>query len=51
MEQDWYNTHQPNFTPEIYEQIAYMEKRSKELGLELEIYCEALAVLREHKTN
>ena len=51
VEQDWYNTHQPDFTPEIYEQIAYMEKRSKELGLELEIYCEALAVLREHKTD
>ena len=49
VEQDWYNTHQPDFTPKIYEQIAYMEKRSKELGLDLEIYCEALAVLREHK--
>ncbi|MBQ4078173.1 radical SAM protein [bacterium] len=46
VEQDWYNTHQPDFTPEIYEQIAYMEKRSKELNLDLEIYCEALAVLR-----
>ena len=46
VEQDWYNTHQPEFTPEIYEQIAYMEKRSKELNLDLEIYCEALAVLR-----
>ena len=46
VEQDWYNTHQPDFTPEIYEQIAYKEKRSKELNLDLEIYCEALAVLR-----
>ena len=46
VEQDWYNTHQPEFTSEIYEQIAYMEKRSKELNLDLEIYCEALAVLR-----
>ena len=46
VEQDWYNTHQPEFTPEIYEQIAYMEKRSKELNLDLEIYCEALAVLK-----
>lgn len=49
VEQDWYNTHQPNFTPEIYEQIAYIEKRAKELNLNIEIYCEALAVLREHK--
>lgn len=49
VEQDWYNTHQPDFTPDIYEKIAYMEKCSKELNLDLEIYCEALAVLREHK--
>lgn len=46
VEQDWYNTHQPEFTPEIYEQIAYMEKHAKELNLDMEIYCEALAVLR-----
>ena len=50
VEQDWFNTHQPEFTPEIYEQIAYMERKAKELGLDMEIYCEALAVLREHKT-
>ena len=49
VEQDWFNTHQPDFTPKIYEQIEYMEKRSKELGLDLEIYCEALAVLRDKK--
>ena len=49
VEQDWYANHQPTFTPEIYEQIAYMEKRAKELGLDMEIYCEALAVLRENK--
>ena len=49
VEQDWYNKHQPDFTPEIYNQIAYMEKRSKDLGLDLEIYCEALAVLRDKK--
>ncbi len=49
VEQDWYNTHQPEFTPEIYEQISYMENKAKELNLDMEIYCEALAVLREHK--
>ena len=49
VEQDWYNTHQPNFPTKIYEQISYIEKRAKELNLDLEIYCEALAVLREHK--
>ena len=49
VEQDWYAKHQPEFTPEIYEQIAYMEKRAKELNLELEIYCEALAVLRSQQ--
>ena len=37
------------FTPEIYEQISYMENKAKELNLDMEIYCEALAVLREHK--
>lgn len=47
VEQHWYNTHQPNFTKKIYEQIEYMEKRSKELELDLEIYCEALAVLKK----
>lgn len=47
VEQHWYNENQPDFTPEIYNQIAYMKKRSEELGLDLEIYCEALAVLRE----
>ena len=46
VEQDWYSKHQPEFTPEIYEQIAYIEKRAKELNLSLEIYCEALAVLK-----
>lgn len=50
VEQDWYNTHQPDFTPDIFEKIAYMEQRSKDLKLDLEIYCEALAVLREHKS-
>ena len=49
VEQDWYANHQPEFTPEIYEQIAYMEKRAKELNLALEIYCEALAVLKSQK--
>lgn len=49
VEQDWYNTHQPDFTKKIYEQITYMEQRAKELKLELEIYCEALAVLKTHK--
>ena len=34
---------------EIYEQIAYMEKRAKELNLALKIYCEALAVLKSQK--
>ena len=48
VEQGWYNTHQPKFTPKIYEQISYMEKRAKELNLDMEIYCEALAVLREN---
>ena len=47
VEQDWYAKHQPNFTPVIYEQISYMEKRAKELGLDMEIYCEALSVLKE----
>lgn len=47
VEQDWFNTNQPNFPQEMYDKIAYMEKRSKELGLDLEIYCEALAVLRD----
>lgn len=51
VEQVWYSKHQPEFTPEIYEQIEYMEKRSKELNLDLEIYCEALGVLREHRKN
>lgn len=49
VEQDWFNTHQPEFTPKIYEQISYMQKRAEELNLNLEIYCEALAVLREQK--
>ena len=47
VEQDWFNTHQPDFPQEMYDKISYMEKRSKELGLDLEIYCEALAVLRD----
>ncbi len=47
VEQDWFNIHQGNFPSKIYEQISYMERRSKELQLNLEIYCEALAVLRE----
>lgn len=49
VEQNWFNTNQPNFPQKIYNQISYMEKRSKELGLDLEIYCEALAVLRDEK--
>lgn len=49
VEQHWYNENQPDFTQEIYNQIAYMKKRSEELGLDLEIYCEALGVLRESK--
>lgn len=49
VEQHWYNENQPDFTPEIYNQISYIEKRAKELDLDLEIYCEALAVLRENK--
>jgi molybdenum cofactor biosynthesis enzyme MoaA len=49
VEQDWYAKNQPKFTKQIYEQIAYMEKRAKELDLDMEIYCEALAVLRECK--
>lgn len=49
VEQGWFNTNQPNFPPEIYEQISYMERRAKELNLDLEIYCEALAVLRDGK--
>lgn len=49
VEQDWYNTHQPEFTQDIYEKISYIENRAKELNLELEIYCEALAVLKERK--
>ncbi|MBQ4123354.1 radical SAM protein [bacterium] len=46
VEQHWYNENQPDFTPEIYKQIEYMKERSKKLGLDLEIYCEALAVLK-----
>jgi len=49
VEQEWYNTYYPDFPEKIYEQISYMERRSKELGLELEIYCEALAVLDRNK--
>lgn len=51
VEQDWFNTNQPNFPAKIYEQIAYMEKRANELNLNLEIYCEALAVLRDGKID
>lgn len=47
VEQDWYNRNQPNFSKEIYEQITYIENRAKELNLELEIYCEALSVLKQ----
>ena len=49
VEQDWYNTHQPEFTPEIYEQISYMETKAKQLNLDMEIYCEALSVLKYHQ--
>lgn len=49
VEQHWYNENQPEFTKEIYNQISYIEKRAADLGLDLEIYCEALAVLRENK--
>lgn len=49
VEQHWYNENQPDFTKEIYNQIDYMRKRAEELALDLEIYCEALAVLRETK--
>lgn len=51
VEQGWFNTNQPNFSKQIYEQIAYMENRAKELDLDLEIYCEALAVLRDANKN
>lgn len=49
VEQHWYYDTQPDFTPEIFEQIEYIEKRAEELSLELEIYCEALSVLKRHK--
>lgn len=47
VEQDWYQQalSTNNFPPKIYEQMSYMENRAKELNLDLEIYCEALAVL------
>ena len=47
IEQDYYNTHQNNFPSKVYEQLNYMQKRAKELNLNLEIYCEALSVLKE----
>ena len=49
VEQNWLQEHFPDFTPDIYQKVLYMQNRAKELNLELEIYCEALAVLRRHE--
>lgn len=49
VEQHWYYDNQPEFSPKIIAEIEYIEKQAQNLGLNLEIYCEALSVLKEHK--
>lgn len=51
VEQAWFNAHQPEFPRQIYEQIDYMKRKSEELELDLEIYCEALTVLKDKKNQ
>lgn len=45
VEQHWYFKNHPNFPDSIYEIMNYIKNKAEKLGLDLEIYCEALSVL------
>lgn len=51
VEQHWFNDNAGHFPDKIFEQISYMNNKAEELNLDMEIYCEALAVLREKADN
>lgn len=46
VEQHWYFENNPNFPKHILETIKYIQDKTQQLNLDLEIYCEALSVLK-----
>lgn len=49
VEQSWFQKNMNNYNPDINEKIEYIIKRSKEAGLDMEVYCEAKALLEKSK--
>lgn len=51
IEQKWYFKTYPNFSEDIYQKIKYFEKKAKQLDLELELYVEALSLVKKYEEN
>lgn len=49
VEQHWYFVNTPNFPKDIYEKINYIQDKAKELDLNIEIYVEALSLMKKYK--
>lgn len=51
IEQKWYFKNYPNFSQDIYQKIKYFENKAQEIGLDLEIYVEALSLIKKYEEN
>ncbi len=51
VEQAWYAKTAPYFSEDVYNMIKYIEKKAALLNLELELYIEALSLIKKYEEN
>lgn len=49
MEGSWYQETFPDFPKEVYDKILYVENKAQELGLDMELYIEALSLKKKYE--